>query len=207
MDVEPYSASEIYGKAFPSDLLQAGFDLNADRYYSDPFKTDNGYVVLLYKGTIPSMIPSFESVSDQVKDDYISSEIRSAFSAYGEELKSQLEAIVVSGADFQSGAEALGLTVEHYPDFSYNNRPEGMNPYEFQAVFRLKEGEVSNMSNYSEVAIITYLESICVKEYEASEEEIARIISSIKGFSKNAGLSGFYNELLTQAITDLKPTK
>jgi len=206
-DVEPYSASEIYGKALPSDLLQAGFDLNADRYYSDPFKTDNGYVVLLYKGTIPSMIPSFESVSDQVKDDYISSEIRSAFSAYGEELKSQLEAIIVSGADFQSGAEALGLTVEHYPDFSYNNRPEGMNPYEFQAVFRLKEGEVSNMSNYSEVAIITYLESISVKEYEASEEEIARIISSIKGFSKNAGLSGFYNELLTQAITDLEPTK
>ena len=149
-DVEPYSASEIYGKALPSNLLQAGFDLNADRYYSDPFKTDNGYVVLLYKGTIPSMIPSFESVADQVKDDYITSELRSAFSAYGEELKSQLEAIIASGEDFQSGAEALGLTVEHYPDFSYNNRPEDVNPYEFQAVFRLKEGEVSNMSNYSE---------------------------------------------------------
>ena len=67
--------SEIYGKALPSNLLQAGFDLNADRYYSDPFKTDNGYVVLLYKGTIPSMIPSFESVADQVKDDYITSEL------------------------------------------------------------------------------------------------------------------------------------
>ena len=204
---EPYSASEIYGKALPSNLLQAGFDLNADRYYSDPFKTDNGYVVLLYKGTIPSMIPSFDSVADQVKNDYVTGELRSAFSAYGEELKSQLEAIISSGEDFESGAEALGLSVEHYPEFSYNNQPEGVNPYEFQTVFRLKEGEVSNMSNYSEVAIITYLKSTSVKEYEASEEEIERIISNIKGFSKNAGLSGFYNELLTQAITDLEPTE
>ena len=31
-DLEPYSTSEIYGKALPSNLLQAGFDLNADRY-------------------------------------------------------------------------------------------------------------------------------------------------------------------------------
>ena len=106
-------------------------------------------MVLLYEGTIPSRIPSFESVADQVKDDYISSELRSAFSAYGEELKSQLEAIIASSEDFQSGAEALGLTVEHYPDFSYNNRPR-CKSVQFQVVFRLKEGEVSNMSNYSE---------------------------------------------------------
>ena len=46
------------------------------------------------------------------------------------------------------------------------------------------------------MAIISYLKSISVKEYEASEEEIERIISNIKEFSKNAGLSGFYNELL-----------
>lgn len=198
--VEPYAASEIYGKALPSNLLQAGFDLNTDRYYSDPFKTDNGYVVLLYKATIPSIIPPFESVAEQVKTDYIARESRAAFSAYGEEVKSQLEGIIESGDDFQSGAEALGLAVEHYPDFSYNNRPENANSYEFQAVFQLKEGEVSNMTNYPEVAIITYLKSMTVQEYEASEEELERLVSNIKGFSKNAGLSGFYNELLAQAI-------
>ena len=153
------------------------------------------------------MSPSFESVADQVKNDYIEGETRSAFSAYGEDLKSQLEAIIASGEDFQSSAEALGLTVEHYTDFNFNNRPEDANPYEFQAVFRLKEGEVSNMSNYSDVSIITYLESISVEEYEASDEDIERIISNIKGFSKNAGLSGFYNELLAQAIADLEPTE
>ena len=119
------------------------------------------------------MIPSFESVADQVKDDYITSELRSAFSAYGEELKSQLEAIIASGEDFQSSAEALGLTVEHYPDFSYNNRPEDVNPYEFQAVFRLKEGEVSNMSNYSDVAIISYLESISVKNTKPLKKKLS----------------------------------
>lgn len=199
-NLEPYATSEIYGKALPSNLLQAGFDLDADRYYSDPYKTDDGFVVLLYKATIPSRIPPFESVAEQVKTDYIAEEIRSAFSAYGEEVKSQLEAIVESGEDFESGAEALGLTVEHYPDFSYNNRPENAQPYEFQAVFRLKSGEVSNMTNYPEVAVLTYLKSVSVQEYEASDEEVERLVTNIKGFSKNAGLGGFYNELLSREI-------
>lgn len=207
MDVEPYAASDIYGKALPSNLLQAGFDLNPDRYYSDPYKTDNGYVVLLYKSTIPSEIPPFESVVDEVKMDYIAEEIRAAFSTYGEDVKSQLEAIVESGEDFLSGAEALGLTVEHYPDFSYNNQPEDAKPYEFQAVFRLKEGEVSNMSNYSEMAVITYLASKDVQEYEAAEDEVERLVSNIKSFSKNTGLGGFYNEMISREVDALESTE
>jgi peptidyl-prolyl cis-trans isomerase D len=203
-DVEPYAASEIYGKALPSNLLQAGFSLNADRYYSDPYKTSNGFAVLLYKATVPSAIPSFESVADQVKADYIANETRAAFNAHGEAIQSQLEALVESGDDFQSGAEALGLTVEHYPEFNYNNQPEKAKPYEFQAVFRLKEGEVSAMTNYSEAAIITYLASKSVQEYEASEEEVERLVSNIKGFSKNTGLNGFYNELLSREIDALE---
>lgn len=203
-DVEPYAASEIYGKALPSNLLQAGFALNADRFYSDPYKTNDGFVVLLYKATVPSAIPPFESVAEQVKTDYIASETRAAFNAHGESIKSQLEALVESGDDFQSGAEALGLTVEHYPEFSYSDRPENAKPYEFQALFSLKEGEVSNMTNYSETAIITYLASKGVQEYEASEEEVEQLVSSIKGFSKNTGLNGFYNELLSREINALE---
>lgn len=199
-DIEPYTASEIYGKAFPSDVLKAGFELNSDRYYSDPYKIDGGYVVLLYKGMIPSEIPPFDSVADQVKEDYVVKEMRSAFSAYGDNLKSQLEAIVESGSDFQSEAEALGLSVAHYTDFSYDNRPEGAKPYEFQAIYRLKEGEVSEMNNYQETAIITYLASKSVREYETSEEELERLVTNIKGFSKNTGSVGFYNELLSLEV-------
>lgn len=207
VNVEPYSASEIYGKTLPSNVLRAGLELNADRYYSDPYKTNNGYVVLLYKALIPSEIPPFENVADQVKTDYLAEEIRTEFSTYGETLKLQLEAIVESGNDFQSEVEALGLSVEHYPDFSYDNRPENAKPYEFQAVFRLKEGEVSDMTNYSEMAIITYLASKSVKEYEASDEEVGRLMTNIKDFSKSTGLSGFYNELLALEIGSEEPAE
>lgn len=199
-DFEPYSASDIYGKSLPNNILKAGLELNTERYYSDPYKTDDGYVVLVYKGFIPSKIPPFENVADQVKADYLAEELRAEFSAYGVALKSQLEAIVESGNDFQSGAEALNLTVEYYSDFNYENRPEDAKPYEFQAVYRLKEGEVSDMTNYSEMAIITYLASKRVQEYEASDEEVERLITNIKNFSKNTGLSGFYNELLALEI-------
>lgn len=206
IDIEPYAESDIYDMDLPTNLLQAGFDLNPDRYYSDPYKTDNGYVVLLYKNTIPSDIPPFDSVADEVKVDYIAEEIRAAFSAYGGEVKSQLEAIVKSGEDFLTSAEALGLTVEHYPDFSYNNQPEDAKPYEFQAVFRLKEGEVSNMSNYSEMAVITYLASKGVQEYETNRDEVELLVSNIKNFSKNTGLSGFYNEMISREISALEST-
>jgi hypothetical protein len=60
------------------------------------------------------------------------------------------------------------------------------------------------MTNYSEAAIITYLASKSVQEYVASEEEVERLVSNIKGFSKNTGLNGFYNELLSREIDALE---
>ena len=205
--LEVYAKNETLGKSLPSELLQSGFALNSNRYYSDPYESGDGYAVLLYRNTLVPEIPAYETVAEQVKEDYLKGEKRAQFNAEGERIQSELEAIVASGNDFLSEAEALGLTVEAHPEFNFREPPENSAPYEFQAVYRLQSGEVSQMNNYGDTAIITYLKSETVSEYEDDAEELERTIRNIKSFSQNAGKSGFYNELLSLEMSGSSETE
>lgn len=200
--LEAYAQNNVYGKTVPAALLQSGFALNSDRYYSDPYKTDEGYAVLVYRNTLPAEIPAFETVAEQVKEDYQYSEKRAQFKAEGARIKSELEAIVASENDFLTEAEALGLTVEVYPELNFRDPPPDTPRSEFQAVYRLKAGEVSEMNNTGNSAIITYLKSKTVLEYEDDADELERLISSIKAFSQNSAKSGFYNELFSLEVSE-----
>ena len=201
--LDPYGRSQVSDKDLPSDLLNSAFNLDHNRYYSDPFKTDQGYAVLFYRGSEASVIPPYEAVEKQVLADFIQSNKRAAFNEYGKSLKEQLEAIVASDLDFKTEAEALGnISVEAFPNFSAQNRPTNVSPYEFQAIFRMNAGEVSDMVNLSSTALITYLEAKTVKDYQADPEEAKRYTQLIKNFSKNSGLSGFYGELIAKEMAE-----
>ena len=63
------------------------------------------------------------------------------------------------------------------------------------------------MNNYGNTAIITYLKSETVSEYEVDAEELERTIRNIKSFSQNAGKSGFYNELLSLEMSGSSETE
>jgi peptidyl-prolyl cis-trans isomerase D len=206
ISLNPYAKSEVSGQALPSDLLNSAFDLNEGRYYSDPFKTELGYAVLFYRGTQASVIPPYEAVAEQVLVDFTQSNKRAAFNQYEQSLKADLEAIVGSsdsgsGSDFKTKAEALGnITVEAYPNFSSENRPTDVSPYEFQAVFRMNAGEVSDPINLGSTSILTYLEAKTVADYQADPNELERYTQFLKEFSMNSGLSGFYQELIAQEM-------
>ena len=202
IEIGPYSNSEIPQKGLSSELLKTGFDLNSEKYYSDPVKTKDGYAVLLYKGRTLPEIPTFFSVVDELASDYREAEKRKLFNEYGKTLKTEIEAIVQLENDFESSVSQLSdVTVEAYPNYSYYNRPDDVNPYELQAVFRLNPGEVSDMIKYGETAILTYLRSKTVIDYEADSEESTRLLESFKSFSRNTALNAFYTELMAIEIS------
>ena len=206
IEIGAYSKSQINQKGLSRELLMSAFNLDSDKYYSDPVETTEGFAVLFYKGQTPSSIPPFYSVADQLTNDYREAEKRKRFNEYGKEIKSEIEAIIESGDDFESSiANLADVTVEAYPNFSYNNRPENVNPYELQAVFRLNEGDVSDMINYGGTAIITYLRSKAVVDYEADPEESNQLMDNFKRFSRNTGLNGFYSELMSIELAKDSP--
>lgn len=207
ISLDPYAKSQVSSQALPSDLLNSAFDLNEGRYYSDPFKTELGYAVLFYRGTQASVIPPYEAVAEQVLVDFTQSNKRAAFNQYEQSLKADLEAIVASdsasssSSDFKAAAEALGnITVEAYPNFSSENRPTDVSPYEFQAVYRMNAGEISDPINLGSTSILTYLESKTVTDYQPDPSELERYTQFLKEFSINSGLSGFYQELIAQEM-------
>ena len=91
-------------------------------------------------------------------------------------------------------------TVEAYPNYGFNNRPSDVSPYEFQAVFRLNEGEVSDMVNFGGTGVITYLRAKKVLDYEVSDEEAEELMGNFKNFSRNTALNAFYTELMAVEI-------
>lgn len=201
IEIAAYSKGDGNQKGLPANVLNAAFDLNADNYYSDPIRTANGFVVLFHKGRIPAETPTFYAVADQVSSDYKEAEKRKLFNEFGQNLKTQIERIVESGEDFATAATNLSdVTVEAYPDYGYNNRPTGVNPYEFQAVFSLNEGEVSDMMNYGGTGVITFLRSKKIAEYEADNEESNALLKNFKSFSRNTALNSFYSELMSLEI-------
>ena len=42
---------------------------------------------------------------------------------------------------------------------------------------------------------------------EAAEDEVERLVSNIKSFSKNTGLGGFYNEMISREVDALESTE
>jgi peptidyl-prolyl cis-trans isomerase D len=201
IEIGSYSKDDSNRKRLPSKLLNAAFDLNAEKYYSDPIRINNGYAVLFYKGSIPAQIAAFDSVADQVKSDYLKAEKRSLFNEYGKDLKTQIEALVQSEEDFEAMIASMdAVTVEAYPNYGFNNRPSDVSPYEFQAVFRLNEGEVSDMVNFGGTGVITYLRAKKVLDYEVSDEEAEELMGNFKSFSRNTALNAFYTELMALEI-------
>ena len=202
INLDSYSRNEVYNKALPAKILTSAFNLTQERYYSDPYEIPDGFIVLIYQETIPSEIPSFESVSDRVEVDYVNEEKRSQFNTHGVNLKTELEAIIASEKDFQSEVEDMGLNLEPYPEFSFSNPPENANPYEFQAVYQLKPGEISDLFNYGGIGIITYLKSTSVLDYEEDLDNLERLKKNIKSYSKSSAKADFYNELLAIELSE-----
>lgn len=124
-DMAPYSA-----QATPRDLplppqaLNAAWNLTtSERFFSDVVPTSEGAAVLLYEGTIPARQPELTEVRAAVEEAWRAERTRQLFSSQGQEWRTQIEAALQEGQSFKQAAEALGLTVDEYPDFAQMDTP------------------------------------------------------------------------------------
>ncbi|MCH2036702.1 MAG: peptidyl-prolyl cis-trans isomerase, partial [Puniceicoccaceae bacterium] len=132
--IEPYTLNQIADRELPEDLLNSAFALSDAKYYSDPYPINGGYAVLIYEGRVAPELPAFDSVAEQVKDDFIIEEKRRLFYAEGLRIKDDLDEALQSGAKFSTAAEGLQLEVESYEAFMLSEVPESLNQAVVQAI-------------------------------------------------------------------------
>ena len=145
-----------------SELAEAAFRLNSDRYFSEALAVPSGGAIVIWHETQPAHNPLLAEVRDKVKTDYIENEKRQQFAAIGRTLKAQIEARLKSGATFAQAAAAAGaaaavkVEVKTLPAFTLRARPKELNDTVASAFAHSEKGQVSDMTMTADKGYLVY---------------------------------------------------
>ena len=146
-----------------SEVAEAAFRLNSDRYFSEALAVPSGAALLIWKETQPAHNPLLLEVRDKVRNDFIENERRQQFAALGRTLKAQIETGLKAGAPFAKAAEAAAaaasvkVEVKTLPDFTLRTRPKDLNDTVMSAFAHLEKGQLSDMTMTADKGYLVYV--------------------------------------------------
>lgn len=133
--------------------------LNADRHFSDPLRTPDGFAILFWQETLPSYTAPLAEVKDKAAADYRESEKRKRFIEHGKALRARLEAAVKAGTPFEKAAAAEKLEVKAHAGFKLGQPPADI-PYSIvTSLETLAPGQISDMAADEKKGHLAYVVS------------------------------------------------
>lgn len=122
------------------NLLALAFDLTDEHFFSDPLPVKGGAVVFLLEKKIEAQDVAYESVREKVADLYKKRERLRLFMERGRDLRNESKNFQ-SFSDLARWAQAQGLILEEFKDFTVEKLPESLTPEVASALLMIKEGE------------------------------------------------------------------
>ena len=176
------------------------FNLNDDRYYSDPLQNNDQYVILIYQGEEAAYSPEYDEVQAQVKVDFIEGKKREMFVEKGVEIKKTIAGAMAGGDSFEEAAKALNMAHANFESFKRNAQsPEGLAQGLLAHLDNLNKGDLSDSVTTSTDGTIIYVVEKVVPELEPDSEEIKTYLNSQAGRVSN--VESIIGDLMTQALS------
>lgn len=210
----PFSQTNMQanGPLSPMALMQA-INLDDKRFYTDGIVTDNGAAIILIKEKSATSIPPLGDIRDRVVAEYQQVKKRELFNQISEENQQKLQAAVDEGKSFTETAEALGMTVESYQDFTMANPPEAINREDdtnranfiLSTVSEMNQGEVSNLVGFGDVGTIVYVAKRDIPEVSPDSAEVTSELSRLTSTAQRATRQSIVNELIAIGADKLDP--
>ena len=157
----------------PQRSLEEAFALSSTRYYSDVIEMNNAAAVLLLRSIEEARIPPFDEVYAEVEAEYWANEKKRLFTETGLKLGTRLEATLAEGKSFRGNAEAEGLEVETFNDFTRRNPPSELDRRLFIQNSHLGKGQISPMVILAKDGKFVHILSKEIPEEESSLSELA----------------------------------
>ena len=186
----------------PGDVLAAAFaeNLNSEKFYGDPIRTDDGAYLVFFRESKPSYIPQLNQVKEQVKNAYLDSKKREAFAALGRELSEKAKAEVGKGGEkvFAETVKAAGFEVKNLEKFSFA-KPESAGGNQIlirvlaSSLPKMAGGDVSNMLNVGNTGYIVYAKSFKAPAAEAGKEELKNLAKSVEAEDAQMSAMGVFD--------------
>ena len=180
--------------------LSQVFNLNEDRYYSDPIQNNDQYLVLIYEGEEASFTPVYADVQAQVKVDYLEGKKRKLFVEKGVEIKKAISEAIAGGDTFEAAAKAQNLAHAAFESFKRNAQsPEGLAQGLLVHLDSLNKGDLSDSVTTSTDGTIIYVVEKIVPEFNSDSEEIKTYLESQSGRVSN--VESIIGDLMTQELS------
>lgn len=185
---------------FPRQVQQEVFRLSEDRHFSDPMSLNDGYVVLVYRDTLPAFVPPLEEIRDTVEREYRREEERRLLAERAEELHNAILEQMAEGVSFTEAAEAEGLETHSVDRFSRSSPPERVHQGLLARLDDLELGEVSPMIPLQNHGFFVHLREREVPEIDRTSEEFARTRENLRQWSSMANQNYLVQELMEREI-------
>ena len=180
--------------------LSQVFNLNEDRYYSDPIQNNDQYLVLIYEGEEASFTPVHADVQAQVKVDYLEGKKRKLFVEKGVEIKKAISEAIAGGDTFEAAAKSQNLAHAAFESFKRNAQsPEGLAQGLLVHLDSLNKGDLSDSVTTSTDGTIIYVVEKIVPEFNSDSEEIKTYLESQSGRVSN--VESIIGDLMTQELS------
>jgi hypothetical protein len=180
--------------------LSQVFNLNEDRYYSDPIQNNDQYLVLIYEGEEASFTPVHADVQAQVKVDYLEGKKRELFVEKGVEIKKAISEAIAGGDTFEAAAKSQNLAHAAFESFKRNAQsPEGLAQGLLVHLDSLNKGDLSDSVTTSTDGTIIYVVEKIVPEFNSDSEEIKTYLESQSGRVSN--VESIIGDLMTQELS------
>lgn len=180
--------------------------LSAERPFSDPLPTPDGFAVLLWNESLPGYKPLFAEVRERVLADYKESEKRKLFIARGQALRTQLQAAAKAApASFATTATAEKLEVKSYANFTLRQPPQDF-PYQtLSALQGLNAGDVSEMAADATKGYIVYAQEKKTPDLSPSNPRYSEIRDQMAARTSSVVSSAYLAERVEQELKKTEP--
>ncbi len=182
------------GLAWSQNLIALSYQLSESHIYSQPVIEGDSTLVLYLQSQLDEFIPSLKTVRNRVLEDYAQEESRRLRAVHGEELAAALKA--VSGTDaFKAEAEAKGLTVVEYADFTRREPAEGLDTSLLYSISDLDQGGVSDAIIREDKGTIVQVAKKLVPEVSSDSEEYESRMTQLKDNYERYAVSQYISKL------------
>jgi len=193
-------------------VAAAAFQLNATRFFSDAIAVPSGGAVLIWQESIPTRVPLFAEVRNQVLEDYVENERRLQFIDKGHTFAADLKGRIAAGAAFADAVAAAAAAVEltassEEPEpFSLRNLPDDLPSTVINAVYLMEKGDTSDLALAETEAYVVHVRDKALPDlspdnpaYAEAREQLA---ASMASFNSDAYLSEIVTQELNRTVID-----
>ncbi len=179
--------------------------LNAERYFSDPLPTPDGYLILLWNETLAGYKPLLPEVREKVAADYRESEKRRRFADHGRALRERLQAAVKAGRSFEEAAKAESLDAKTYAGFTLRQPPQDLPYAAYSALQTLEAGQVSDMISTGDQGHLTFAVEKKLPDLSPANPRYAEVREQLMQFTAASNESALLSALVEQELRRTAP--